>query len=538
VYPLWPHQQFGIESVTQAVARFVRRLLLVSPTGMGKSRTVCEIITRLAEEGWYVVLFTNRKLLLDQLKTVLEDHGIHYGVRAANHELEPWPVQISSLPTEISRVLRGKEWQIHGLGRECLIIVDEAHLNFGPEARKLYAMHHEAGHYLLGVTATPLDLEGCFDEMIQAGTVSEGRACGALVEARHYGPDEPDLKGIKGLSEGQELTEKQAAAAIMREGLFGRVWENFEKLNPDHKPTILFAPGVEQSIWFAEQFTKQGVPAAHMDGQHIWVEGELHPTSDSLRREILDASRDGTIGVLTNRFVLREGIDCPWLAHGIFATIFGSLQTYLQSGGRLLRSHPSLGHVTIQDHGGNWWRHGSLNADRTWKLDMTAAMAYGLRADKLRSKKCEVCGTILANGPVCVCGHSNEPEPFLCPNCGRAWGAGTKCSQSRGGCGYTLTSGKRSRPVVSRAGTLVEMKGDIFKPRRISKNPNGPKLWERMYHRSCTEKGRRSFRAAAALFARENYFAYPDPTWPLMPIDPLDWFFDVPKVPKERLTRA
>ena len=58
--------------------------------------------------------------------------------------------------------------------------------------------------------------------------------------------------------------------------------------------------------------------------------------------------------VLCNRFVC-AGIDAPWLAHGIFATIFTSLQSYLQSGGRLLRSFPGIDAVTIR-HGGNWWR--------------------------------------------------------------------------------------------------------------------------------------------------------------------------------------
>lgn len=84
-------------------------------------------------------------------------------------------------------------------------------------------------------------------------------------------------------------------------------------------------------------------------------------------------------------------------------------------------------------------------------------------------------------------------------------------------------------------GQLVELSGRIFKPRRTYGAPNGPKLWERMYFRSCSEKGRRTFRAAAALFASENNWGWPDMSWPFMPIDPMDWYRDCGDVPRDKL---
>src|SRR5690606_19790965 len=114
------------------------------------------------------------------------------------------------------------------------------------------------------------------------------------------------------------------------------------ELNPDRLPTILFAPGVKESIWFAEQFHSKGIRAAHIDGDDIWIDGEYYTSNHQLREEIRKMSESGELPLVTNRFVLREGIDWPFLAHGIFATVFGSLASYLQSGGRLLRNHPSL----------------------------------------------------------------------------------------------------------------------------------------------------------------------------------------------------
>jgi hypothetical protein len=91
--------------------------------------------------------------------------------------------------------------------------------------------------------------------------------------------------------------------------------------------------------------------------------------------------------------------------------------------------------------------------------------------------------------------------------------------------------------VVAADGTLLEMRGDIFRPRRVSRQPDGPALWKRMVFRSRTERGRRTFKAAAALFAQENGWRWPDPAWPLMPTTELDWYEFVGDVPLERLSR-
>ncbi len=505
----WPHQAKAVEDVEAAIQRGERCICLTSPTGGGKTRIACDLIQRWTAQGLRSVVYTNRRLLVEQLEGVLTNAGIVHGVRAAGHDTNHGrEVQIASVPTENARTLKSKQWVLHDAQR---VLIDEAHLQTGKVAQKLLKAHLAADAALVGLTATPLDLEGMYDCLVQAGTTSELRACGALVWCRHYGCDEPDLSKIGRVELGDDLTEAQNIKAVMVPGIFARVLEWYKRLNPEGKPSILFAPGVGESLWFAEQFVKEGIPAAHVDGQEVWINGESQKTSAEARREALDSSRDGRIRVLCNRFVLREGIDAPWFAHGIFATVFGSLQSYLQSGGRLLRSSPGMASVTLQDHGGNWWRHGSLNADRRWCLGDTARIVSGLREERMRSRA--------------------DREPIRCPRCGLILG-GSKCL----GCGFVLTGSAKSRPVVQADGSLKEMHGDVFQPRRISQKPNGPQLWERMYHRSRTGKGQRTFRAAMALFAQENNWGYPDPSWPLMPVDPVDWFKLVKDVPRERLT--
>ena len=353
--PLWPHQTRGVNGVFAAEKAGHRRILVASPTGMGKSAIAAYLVRDFLEVGQKVALYCHRKMLTEQLSSVMKGFGLDHGILAAGYKDErEKPFQIVSTQTADARTNRREEHNAEQLFDADLVLIEEAHLQGGESMQRIVKKHLEKPKCtVVGITATPIDLSHAYDILVQAGVNSEGRTAGALVAAHHFGPDEPDLKGIK-QELGQDLTENENKKAIMRKGIFGRVLDNYRTLNPEQRPTILFAPGVAESIWFAEEFEKAGIPAAHIDGDNVWIRGEMHASSRALRQEVLDGSRSGDIRVVCNRFVLREGIDAPWLSHGIFATVFGSLQSYLQSGGRLLRASGGTGKLsaTIQDHGG------------------------------------------------------------------------------------------------------------------------------------------------------------------------------------------
>lgn len=511
-FELWPHQAKAIPDVLSAIGHGERRVCVTSPTGGGKSKIMEMLARDYLDRGQKVIAYTNRKMLVDQMSSNLMAAGVYHGIRAADYEDErEHNFQVSSIQTEHSRVMKKKTWELHAAD---LVLVDEAHIQKGDSVQKILAAHYEAGAAYVGFTATPLNIGDIYTHLVVAGNVSQLRECGALVKAVHYGPDEPDLKAFKKLKDGLDPTYSEQKKAMMTPSIMARVWEWFQKLNSSQKPTILFGPGVQESIWFAEQFCKMGVRAAHLDGDDVWLDGKFYKSDLAARAQLKAMAKAGEIKVVCNRFVLREGVDWPWIEHIIMAFIAGSLQTYLQTLGRGLRAAEGKTELVIQDHGGNWWRHGSINADREWSLDLTERMAYGLRAERLIAKKIE--------------------EPFRCPRCGRVWMKGNKCLEQWGGCGYVM--GKRSRPVISTDGSLHEMTGDIFKERRISRDPNGAKIWEKMYYRSRTGKGKRTFNAARGLFAVENNLASPDPSWPFMPREEKDWYRLVEDVPRENLT--
>lgn len=503
---LWPHQRSGIEETMQAVDSGQRRLVLTGACGAGKTRMMTELIQLANSRQMPVALYTSRRMLFDQTAGVLERFGIEFGLRAAKREpaLDK-PVQLAMTQSEYSAVYKRHLRSLHPAS---LVLIDEIHMQGGGMMEEIIKSHYASGAAVVAFTATPLDLMGEWDRLIVAGRNSELRKCGAHVPAITFCPDVPDLKHIKKYKIGEDLTDKENHAAIMRPGVFGRIHQHWKRLNPEGKATILFAPDVAGSLFFAKQFYQHGIRAAHIDASEIWLDEITYDSTDEKRAEVLAMSQSGEVQVLCNRFVLREGIDLPHIAHCIMACVFGSLTSYLQSGGRVIRSHPSLTEVTVQDHGGNYIRHGSLNADRDWELGQSGYKTTGLRQDAMREKP--------------------EMEPIICPKCNAARLSGAACMK----CGHRYE--KRSRMVVEVNGSLKQVEGPSFKPHRIKQEPDTAKKWEQMYYRGKSKKWDATFKQVEALFQYEHHY-YPPRNLPLMPKDPIDWFEKVSRVPKERL---
>lgn len=369
----WPMQMRFVDDVALAFRAGRRVVLVTSPTGTGKSVAMGDLIEHYVRKGFHAILYTNRRILIDQLSASLTRAGIDHGIRAAGQpNRRDVPVQVSSLPSENSKQLKGGEygrWTLHGFGRPCLVVLDEAHVNTGPTARELIRRHKEAGHLILLVTATPIGLGFLADELVVAGKMSEGFACGALVPSRHYGCDEPDRRHFKNYDRAEDFSPAEQRKAFPKTAaLFGRVGSEFDRLNPGRNPTILFASGVEESLWFAERFCDRGVPAAHIDGDNVWIDGAWYKSDRQARAKLWDLHRERKVVVICNRFVMREGVDLPWVEHLILACVIGSLQTYLQMVGRGLRAYPEMGKAAcvVQDHGGCLDTQTEILTSRGW----------------------------------------------------------------------------------------------------------------------------------------------------------------------------
>lgn len=500
------YQERGHAQTVQTVESGAKRVCVTSPTGGGKTLLMGCAADHFLSRGQQVLLLTNRKMLATQTIDVMRGFGLDFGVRASGmDELADGykPFQIAMVQTEQTRKRRRLDYR---LPKANIVLVDEAHNQATGGVKEILDAYVTAGSAIIGYTATPLGIGEIYKSLVTAGIHSELRSEGMIVRANCYGPDEPAAALKLKRTKTGEFNEGEVVKAIMSPTIFGRVHEHYRRLNPERRPALLFAPGVKESIWFAEQFKLAGVRAAHIDGECVWIDGEQHNTSQALRDEVLKESRTGAIQVLCNRFVLREGIDAPWLYHGILATVFGSATSYLQSVGRLLRAHPGLDHVVLQDHGGNWWRHGSPNADRVWDLNLDAAKYASERAERIREKR--------------------EAEPIVCPKCGAIRLAGPRCAT----CGHETTL--KSRPVIQADGRLTYMKGDIFRQPKTDQRSDTEKQWERTYWRC--RKENMTFSQVYGLFWKEQGYA-PPKTLPLMPRSSVDWHAKVASVPFNEL---
>lgn len=363
---LWPHQQRGVQGVIDGFEMGEDRICLTSPTGGGKSLIAASIMEWGLTRGYQSVFYTNRRLLIEQMSKAMQAYGFTFGVRAAGHDdlYQPnEPIQIASTQSEHVRAHRRDTWKPHHAQIE---IWDELHLQKGKMAAEImdyHATHHNSRR--VGLTATPLGVHEDFPYLVQAGSVSECRKVGALLPCHTFGPTEFDTRHIERVGADGEFNLKDVRRKWTTK-IFGHVFEHWKILNPEQLPTILFAPGVDESVWFAEQFEGAGVAAAHIDGADLYMDRTRRKSSPADRKELIDRLRTGDIKVLTNRFVAREGVDIPELYHCILATPIGSLVSYLQTVGRVLRAHPSMDHVILQDHGGCLDEDSEVLTKRGW----------------------------------------------------------------------------------------------------------------------------------------------------------------------------
>ena len=512
--PMWPWQERGLHETIERIAAGSNAIAITGPTGSGKSRLMFELVRWACEQGHRVALYTNRILLTEQIARGLGETGIPFGVRAAGFEEWADPdasVQLCASTTEAARVLRPRENEGKHLSEELqrsrwplfpsdIDIYDEIHMQCGKVVQQIMAEKEAGGAVRIGFTATPLGISDLFPELpVVAGTNSECREFGSLLPCRCYAPDEPDLRHIKTVANG-EYKYGDIMKTVWTPQVFGRVFKYWQILNPEQKPALGFGPGVPESLWFAQQFEAQGINAAHIDGEDVYWEGRFFKSNRTMRDLVLRDWEAGKIKIVWNRWVMKEGLDFPFLKHLITATPIGSLTSFLQCVGRVLRrdyDQPDMKEVIWQDHGGSYHRHGSPNWDRAWEkfYHHKPAMASEYRTEQYKQAK--------------------EKPPIPCPQCKSVIRQSRDCPS----CGFRL--GKFTRQVLQADGRLVETSEAAVKPRRVRKYNNTETKWKQVVWRM--RRADKTFRQALGLFVHENYY-YPPTDLPLMPIDDTHWW--------------
>lgn len=495
---LWEPQRRGVEQTVDYLNQGYD-VCLYSPTGGGKTEQAIQLFKWMDDAGGRSAFYVNRKLLVGQTADRFDAAGLRYGIRAADYEDrfdELAPVQICSADTERSRVYNRQSWIRHDAN---LVVVDEAHIQKGETMRTILDDHKAYGAKVVLLTATPVGLSTWADRLVISGKLKEYRDCKALVPAVVKSIEQPDMRKVTRNATGEYMLDGKKRK-IFTQTIVGNVLDRWKRYNPDARPTMLYAPGKPESVFFTEQFHKLGVSWCHVDATDTVVDGKRYKLTVSLWQEILERYKKNDIKGLSSRFKLREGIDVPGTFHAILATPIGSLASYIQTVGRVLRWSPETPDgVLVTDHGGNYWRHGSPNHDRPWELfwNMPEHAVSSYQEQSVKDGK--------------------SSEPIRCPRCEMERAGGTKCP----GCGFEHQ--KSSRHVIQENGRMVTIDGNLVKPPVTRMKSDTQKKWEQLYWKVTKHKRNRTFRQMRAWFFHEYHY-YPPNDLPYMPKATSDWY--------------
>lgn len=347
-------------------ASSAKRVVLVSPTGSGKSVMGREWVRRKVAEGKRVLMVAHRIELLTQFAAHAAKVGLTASIIAPGFPSDPYaPVQCASLDTLVAR---------GSVPEADAVLWDECHHAAADTWTPVITQALSEAH-VLGLTATPQRSDGkplgdIFGDMVVAANYSELLAAGHIVRCRVFRPET-----YLGSDFAQDPVE-----AYQKHGHGAR--------------GFVFCRGVKDSKELAERFTAAGVRAENIDGK----------MSQSKRDGVLSRFKSGEVQLITNVFVLTEGFDVPDATVCLLARGAGHAGTYLQMVGRVLRPSPGKDSAIFIDLPGVSHEHGLPTADRE----------YGLSGRAIKTT-----GESLRNCPHCGC--TNTSQARVCIECGEAF---------------------------------------------------------------------------------------------------------------------
>ena len=398
-----------------------RALLLVSPTGSGKTFMFCAITQGAAELGNRTLILQHRRELIRQASLSLARLGVRHAIIAPPKTVEAirrrhlkalgasWidpgaPVAVGSIQTVVRRLQWLQAWG------PVLIVLDEAHHAAANTWRQV--LEAVPGARVLGVTATPIRLDGqglgeLFDAMIEAATIPELIDLGFLVPVRCWAPPcRADLSRVHLV--GGDLDREELTELLNRPAITGDAIEHYSRLCPG-SPALVYCCSIRHARDVCQAFNDAGYNFGLITGE----------TDPDERDGLIEGLEIGSLDGLVSVDVITEGLDIPRAVTCIMLRPTESEEKFLQMAGRVMRPAPGKTFGRLHDHVGNIARHGKPSALRAWSLDGRPKRKRGdLPPPGLRLVQCpvcyftsdprHVCGGQLANGDTCA--HEFAPE--------------------------------------------------------------------------------------------------------------------------------
>lgn len=425
------YQSQILDDVRDKFRRGSTRVLLVSPTGSGKTVIFCLITKGAAEKGNLVWIVTHRNEILDQISRTLKEMGVDHGLIASGERANAAArVQVASIGTLVNRLTK--------FPMPNIVIVDEAHHAIAKSWTGLFA--HLGKTKVLGVTATPERLDGrglgdIFDSMVLGPSVAWLIENGFLAKPVYYAPrtimDFSRVKRIAGDYAKGEIDEMMNKPSIT-----GDVIKHYNTYLPG-KTAVAFCNSIKHATNVSEAFCNAGIKSAVIEGN----------MSREQRQGIIKDLASRNIHVLTSCELISEGFDLPSVNGAILLRPTNSLAMYLQQVGRCLRPKSDQSEAIILDHVGNL-EHGLAEEPRDWSLEGAAKNRREKEAI-LETRQCEECFRVYMG--------------TTCPECGAVRQSKAREIEIREGELQKIEAEefalkRRARLEVSMAGSLEELR--------------------------------------------------------------------------------
>jgi len=400
-FSLRKYQTEAVNLVREKLKQGNKKVLLVLPTGSGKTHTLGDIASKTVENGHKVLALMHRRQLVTQMVSRFADCNVDAGMimSGMDNELSK-KCQVGTIQTYSRRLnlceLEDNEFFIDAP----VIFIDEAHHVLSKTYQTVLKLY--PGKIVIGVTATPCLSSGVgmgkyFDAIVQPVSIGELMDDGFLVKGEYYGPSAPDLSKIKTVL--GDYAKKELGKTMNTPKLVGDVVSNWGNIAGGLQ-TMVFAVDVKHSKALVDEFIRYGVTAEHLDAY----------SEDDEREATISRFRNGDTQVICNVGLYTEGTDIPEIQCIDLARPTKSLGLHLQMIGRGARPYTGKEKFIVIDHGGNVERLGFYEDDIEWGL---SGKEQSYKQKKPRKKEahlftCEYCSTIFSGKrcPMCM----NEVE--------------------------------------------------------------------------------------------------------------------------------
>ena len=423
------YQKSAIERLRAEMAAGRNRLLLVAPTGSGKTVIALGIESLCLERGTRVGFITSGRQLIVQKARKAKLAGLKYSVLMSNSGWEFDPdadLQIVSKDTLLSR------WGKISWAQPDVWIVDEADVAISAKWVEIL----ERASVIVGLTATPITGQGealpLYESLVTVADYSQLIDSGRLVDVPAgcvFSPSRPDMTG--GKTSAGDWSKPWLSDRMSRPKLIGDIVEHWKRHGQD-RPTVVFCVDKAHTAAVCEHFNGAGIPANYI----------VDDTHQYDRDEIFRQTEAGQNRVIVNCATLTRGWDLPCVSCCVLARPTKSRRLYLQMVGRVLRAHPTKTDAIVIDHAGAVWEHGWPTEDRDWTAGdgRTVVEAQDDRRsrspDEMPQRLCPQCKVLL------------RASYRKCPNCG--------CSRTQRGQMAETADGKLVKIKRRRRGERTE----------------------------------------------------------------------------------